>query len=619
MPGTCHAMAACELSKLLSVQRGPAAMLAPSLLPMPLPVPWKQTLVVAAAALMALASLAVSVGMSLRLQDRIAAVQSATDLRRQIMIIGTSLREAEAAQRMYVITGEDAHLAPLTGAQQSMPGRWRTTRETVEIMPNFSPDLEPLEEEALESLSSLQATADVRRAEGREAAMGRVVLGNSYQKLVALHTKMQTLLEELDVRIEEQTRSLARAESRGRAAGLATGLVALALGGLGVWQWRQSLRLYRRDLQLSAEKSRAEQMAQDKSDFLAAMSHEVRTPLNAILGMSEQLRETLPPGPAVQQADAISAAGRSMLRLVNDLLDLSRMEAGRLELQRSAVAVAGELDWVRSLFGPRAAERGIQLEVTAAPDLPPVLWLDEGRFRQIVMNLSGNALKFTPPGGYVRVRLERAENSTGSELVLEVKDTGCGIAHELQAGIFQPYVQGLSENRPSSEPGTGLGLAIVQQLVQLMKGAISLQSQPGAGATFRITLPLQLPPETYSARTSPVPAVSPAQPVAKPGPAQPERPLPAAHGARLQRILHEQYPVAASTQSTSDVTALVSALTKLADDAGSPWLTARAEEVRRASASFAVSTLTRLLEELPARLAPLLPASSAVTPQPAAS
>ena len=114
--------------------------------------------------------------------------------------------------------------------------------------------------------------------------------------------------------------------------------------------------------------------------------------------------------------------------------------------------------------------------------------------KQLLLNLVSNALKFTPPGGRVSVRLERAENSRGGELVLEVKDTGCGIAPEMQTGIFQPYVQGLSENRASSESGTGLGLAIVRQLVQLMKGGISVQSRPDAGSTFRITLPLQVPP-----------------------------------------------------------------------------------------------------------------------------
>jgi signal transduction histidine kinase len=575
-------------------------------------IPWKQFLVVAAAALMALASLAVSVGMSLRLQDRIAAVQAVTDLRRQLMMNGTTLREAEAAQRMYVITGEEAHLLPLAEAQESMSGRWRITREIMDRMPDFSPELDSVERESLDALASLSATAEIRRKEGREAGVQRVVQGRSYQKLVALHTRIKALLEQLDVQIEEQTRSLARAESRGRAAGLATGLVALAIGALGVWQWRQSLRHYRRELQLSAEKSRAEQMARDKGDFLAAMSHEVRTPLNAILGMSEQLRESLPEGQAVQQAEAISSAGRAMLRLVNDLLDLSRMEAGRLELQRTAVAVTAEMDWVCSLFGPQAAEKGIHLEATAAPDLPPVLWLDEGRFRQIIMNLTGNALKFTPAGGRVGVRLERAENSSGGELVLEVKDNGCGIAQEIQAGIFQPYVQGLSENRASSASGTGLGLAIVRQIVQLMKGSISVQSRPDAGSTFRITLPLHVPPEAFPARNveTPLPParVTPGHPPSE------EPPLLEGHRTRLAHVLATEYPPAASTQSTGDVEALVSALTGLARESGSRFLASLAAQIHRASSSFAVADLSRLLEQLPQRLAPLLRESFRTAP-----
>jgi signal transduction histidine kinase len=575
---------------------------------MALPVPWKQTLVVAAAALMALASLALSVGMSVRLQDRLMAVQTVTDLRRQIMVIGTSLREAEAAQRMYVITGEDAHLAPLSGAQQAMPRRWKNSRETVDRVHGFSPDLSPLEQESMEALMSLEATAQVRREEGREAAVQRVVLGKSYQKLMALHMKMESLLEELDVRIEDETRTLALAEARGRAAGLTAGLLALVLGGVSVWQWRQSLGHYRRELTLNAEKARAEQMAQDKSDFLAAMSHEVRTPLNAILGMSEQLHATLPPGGAMQQAAAISTAGRGMLRLVNDLLDLSRMEAGHLELQCCAVALGGEIDWVRGLFGPRAAERGIVLEASATADLPSVVWLDEVRFRQIVTNLVGNSLKFTPPGGTVKMRLERAENPDGSELVLEVKDTGCGIPMEMQASIFQPYVQGLSENRSSSESGTGLGLAIVRQLVQLMQGKISLQSAPGSGATFRISLPLTLPPKNFKhAPASHPPLVDWNAP--SPG-VLPKEENPSAlnkeHANELRHILDDLYAPARSTQSTRDVEALAQALSALAATAQHSWLATQADDLHQASSTFAVSTLSKLLEQLPARLAPLM-------------
>ncbi len=566
--------------------------------------PWKQTAVVAAAACMALASLAVSASMSLRLQDNIAAVQAATDLRRQLMSIATGMREAEAAQRMYVITGEDAHLAPLMGAMESLPGRWRAAVEAADRTPDFSPDLPPLEKEAQVTLEALKETAEVRRDQGREVGIARVVLGRSYQKLMALHMKLEAIMEQLEQRIGEQTRSLGRAEARGRFATVATGLTALGLGMLGVWQWRQSLGHYRRELTLEAEKSRAVQMAQDKSDFLAAMSHEVRTPLNAILGMSEQLRETLPAGPAMEQAEAISLAGRGMLLLVNDLLDLSRMEAGRLDLHRCEVMLAGDLEWVRSLFGPEAAGRGIHLEITSATDLPPVLWLDEGRFRQILMNLVGNALKFTGTGGRVSLRLERSENSLGSELVVEVKDTGCGIPVELQAVIFQPYVQGLSENRASSRSGTGLGLAIVRELVQLMKGAISLQSRPGLGTTFRVTLPLEVPPSgnvRERSATTPVPGAR-ETPAAEENPPAPLDPV---FAARLQSLMDELYPAALATQSTSDVGALADALHRLGMDAAAPWLQAEAGDLRRLSATFALSPLSSALETLPRRLIPL--------------
>jgi signal transduction histidine kinase len=570
--------------------------------------PWKQTTIVVAAALMALASLAVSVGMSLRLQESIGTVQSARDLRRQMSMVGTALREAEAAQRMYVITGDEAHLAPLVGAKTSLPDRWKAVLDSAEVVPDFSADFAELELETLATLDMLEDTAEVRRTTGREAAVAIVESGESHQQLVAVHMKLDALMEQLERRTEEQTRSLARAESRGRAASVSTGLVALALGALGVWQWRGSLRHFRRELELSAARARAEQMARDKSDFLASMSHEVRTPLNAILGMSEQLAAAAPDGDVRGKAEAISEAGRGMLRLVNDLLDLSRMDAGRLELRCTAVHMPSQLDWWCRMLQPVAAEKGVQLETSAAADMPAALWMDEGRFRQIVMNLTGNALKFTPPGGQVRVRLERSENASGPELVLEVKDNGCGIPREMQARIFQPYVQGLTahDGHGHSPSGAGLGLAIVQQLVRLMKGTISLQSQAGSGSTFRVVLPLRTPPEQFPpAEPVPAPAVNSASPVS----AVATGALAGEFAARLQRIMDENYPPAAATQSTGDVRVLAEALDRLGSEAHCQPLAEYAAELRRASSTFAIAALSAALESLPGRLKPLMRAA----------
>jgi signal transduction histidine kinase len=570
--------------------------------------PWKNTLLVTVAACLGLASLVVAATLSLRLQERITLVQGVRDLRRQVSLLGTALREAEAAQRMFVITGDEAHHAIFAGVRDAMPRRWEGLAEATQAVPGALPDLAGLQATADEALISLEETAAVRRSQGREAAMARVESGHSEKQLVAVHMELEALTEQLEQRTEEETRSLGLAEARGRAASVGAGLVALGVGALGVWQWWWSLRQYRRQIDLAAETRRAEQMARDKGDFLAAMSHEVRTPLNTILGMSDQLRAGLPAGPLGEQAAAVHTAARTMLQLVNDLLDLSRLEAGRLDLVCSAVSVASELDWLRRILGPQAEAAGVALEPSAAPDLPAVLWLDEGRFRQILLNLVGNGIKFTPHGGRVQMRLERSESARGPELVLEVKDTGIGIAPEAHARIFQPYVQGIGQQQGGPGQGAGLGLAIVRQLVGLMGGTISLQSRPGAGATFRVLLPLQEPPGSRFAPSTP--AAAPLQ--AAPTPAASSRlagascaPLRGNQAARLRQILDDLYPAAVATHSTDDVKRLADALAELGAASGCPALAEEAARLESASTAFALTELSGALDSLASRLAPL--------------
>lgn len=570
-------------------------------------IPWKNTVLVLAAALLGLASLLVTVTLSLRLQDRILLVQAVRDLRRQVALLGTALREAEAAQRMFVITGDEAHRALLTGVGDSMAGRWRGLEMAARAVPGLTTDLGPLRSTTEEALASLEETAEIRSRAGQDEAIRRVKAGQSEQQLLAVHMQLEALTEEMEQRTEEETRSLAKAEARGRAASVGAGLVALGLGTLGVWQWWWSLGQYRRQLELAADKTRAEQMARDKGHFLAAMSHEVRTPLNTILGMSGQLLDVLPAGPLEAKAEAVQTAAQTMLRLVNDLLDLSRLEAGRLELVCSAIDANEELNWLRRLLGPQAEVAGVILDSTAAPDVPRSLWLDQGRFRQILVNLVANGIKFTPRGGRVRVRLERSESAQGPELVVEVKDTGIGIAPELQATVFQPYVQGLGRRTAHPEHGTGLGLAIVQQLVTLMRGTISLQSRPGAGATFRVLLPLREPPEPSAvsavAARSPAPESAHALVPTASGVAVAPWPAEAAHS--LRTILGTQYPPAAATQSTADVKRLADSLATLARSTGCAVLAEEASRLEAASASFALNELAAAIDGLPDRLSPL--------------
>ena len=219
-----------------------------------------------------------------------------------------------------------------------------------------------------------------------------------------------------------------------------------------------------------------------KSDFLAAMSHELRTPLNAIMGFSELLLSPPAPlsdGAVTEYAGHIHGAGQHLLELINDILDLSRVEAGRLDLRRETTDVARLMTETLNTVRPLAEVKGLALQA----ELPPELHadVDPARLRQIAYNLLSNAIKFTPAGGSVTVELA----SEDGVLALHVTDTGTGIPPEDQARIFAAFEQ----LKPGTAEGTGLGLALTQRLVQAHDGQIEVVSTPGAGSRFSVRLP----------------------------------------------------------------------------------------------------------------------------------
>ncbi|MEA2661971.1 MAG: hypothetical protein QOH08_1543, partial [Chloroflexota bacterium] len=224
-----------------------------------------------------------------------------------------------------------------------------------------------------------------------------------------------------------------------------------------------------------------------KSEFLANMSHELRTPLNAIIGFSEVLIQRMFGELNVQQADYLEdilSSGRHLLSLINDILDLSKIEAGRMELELAPFSLVAALNNAVTLVRERASSHGIRLELEVVPPLDTVL-ADERKLKQAVVNLLANAVKFTPDGGTVRVRAER-ENG---EIRLAVHDTGIGIAPEDQRRIFEEFQQA-SHHGERSREGTGLGLALTKRMVELHGGTITVDSVPGKGSTFTIALPL---------------------------------------------------------------------------------------------------------------------------------
>ena len=237
-----------------------------------------------------------------------------------------------------------------------------------------------------------------------------------------------------------------------------------------------------------------------KSDFLAKMSHELRTPLNAIIGFSEILED--PRSGALTDKQRrylgnILLSGRNLLQLINDILDLSRVEAGRMELVPAEFDLGAALDEVRTLVSSIAIKKNIQIQLAVEQSMPRIL-ADEAKLRQIMLNLVSNAIKFSPEGGQVgisaRLTGERGTGAGRDWLEVAVTDAGIGIRPEDQARIFRDFEQ-VGHERLTAQQGTGLGLAVTRGLVELHGGKVWVESQFGSGSTFRFTLPVRcLPP-----------------------------------------------------------------------------------------------------------------------------
>ncbi|HCU20876.1 MAG: hypothetical protein A2X05_14260 [Bacteroidetes bacterium GWE2_41_25] len=292
-------------------------------------------------------------------------------------------------------------------------------------------------------------------------------------ELIQTRDELRSLNERLEDLVEERTKELKKNEEK-----------------ILAFNAELEQRIQERTAQLDAANKA-------KSEFLANMSHEIRTPMNAVLGYAELLGFMLEDSTQRNYIESIKSSGRSLLTLINDILDLSRIEAGKLELQFEYVNSQPFFSEFERIFSLRLSEKGLKFILDISSGTPAGIYIDDARLRQIILNLIGNAVKFTERGSIkLKVYTENPQIIIYSkekteefiDLIIEVTDTGIGISQEMQEEIFNPFVQGQGQN-VKKYGGTGLGLAITQRLVQLMNGTINLDSQLNRGSSFIIKIP----------------------------------------------------------------------------------------------------------------------------------
>jgi signal transduction histidine kinase/CheY-like chemotaxis protein len=397
--------------------------------------------------------------------------------------------EAQNGERGFSLTGIEIFLAPFQEAEGKLPVLFARLAELARHDPallNRVLDLRGQVEVLVDRHHKIVAT---RRDSGRAPAAELIQTGEGEMLMDALRGRVAEIRALRDEGVSAEGGESRQQLLRAGLTSLGTGILGLGAGFFALHLARVTAKHQQREGELLQAKVQAEHENQEKSYFLANLSHEIRTPMNAILGFGELLAKSLHEPKHREYLSSIRASAASLLQLINDILDMSKVEAGVLELHPEPTDPREICDFVLTVFGEAAVRKGVRVVCRVAEEVPRALLLDRTRLRQVVVNLVGNAVKFTDQGRVdIEVTAEKEEDLSRITLRLSVEDTGVGIPPAMLESIFEPFVQS-GANREMEQRGTGLGLAIVKRLVQRMGGTITVTSVVGRGSAFHLRFP----------------------------------------------------------------------------------------------------------------------------------